>query len=166
MSITVIERDSERGVYERWQDAMVIDHPEHGRLLLVEGFGGTDSLRGGAYRWEHGAVCRLRPDDTLDGLRAGAWNEQVTLLGAVLAGHDESRPVLEWRGDEIQAIVDQIEIRAWVERHGGNRSALARRLGIGRTHLQALLSGSERPSRQLLAHMDTIDRVAELEAQR
>jgi transcriptional regulator with XRE-family HTH domain len=50
------------------------------------------------------------------------------------------------------------EILSWVERHGGNRSALARRLGIGRTHLQHLLSGRERPSRALIAHMATIDR--------
>jgi hypothetical protein len=63
------------------------------------------------------------------------------------------------------------EIRAWVERHGGNVSAMARRLRIGRTHLQHLLSGRERPSRALIAHMKDIDqisallaRIAELEA--
>lgn len=53
------------------------------------------------------------------------------------------------------------EIRAWIERHGGNISALARRLGIGRTHLQALIAegGTHQReiSRQLQAHMETID---------
>ncbi len=51
-------------------------------------------------------------------------------------------------------------IRAWVDRHGGNVTALARRLGIGRTHLQDLLSGRREPSRALVAHMETLNELA------
>lgn len=58
------------------------------------------------------------------------------------------------------------QVRAWVERHGGNRSELARELGIGRTYLQDLLSGRSEPSRQLVRHMQALDRIAELEAAR
>lgn len=46
------------------------------------------------------------------------------------------------------------EVRAWIERHGGNVTAAARRLALGRTHLQALLDerpGAERARRMRLA---------------
>lgn len=56
------------------------------------------------------------------------------------------------------------EARAWVARHGGNISALARRLRVSRSRLQDWLSEtgrSELPS-YIQAHMETIDKVAAL----
>lgn len=57
------------------------------------------------------------------------------------------------------------EVRAWVDRHGGNVTALARRLGIGRTHLQALIADRGQhqrvPSRAVQSHMRTIDELAD-----
>lgn len=52
------------------------------------------------------------------------------------------------------------EARAWVERHGGNVSALARRLGVHRTRLQGWLSedGRELPP-YIQRHMETLDQL-------
>lgn len=60
------------------------------------------------------------------------------------------------------------DVRAWVDRHGGNVSACARRLRVPRTLLQAWMS--EAPSaRELPAYvqaaMETIDELEELRAQ-
>lgn len=53
------------------------------------------------------------------------------------------------------------QVRAWVDRHGGNVTACARRLRVPRTLLQAWMS--EAPSARELpayvqSHMETIDR--------
>lgn len=56
------------------------------------------------------------------------------------------------------------EIRAWVDRNGGNVSACARDLGVGRTYLQDLLSGRKTPSGQLVESMRKTDRLRELTA--
>jgi hypothetical protein len=60
-------------------------------------------------------------------------------------------------------------VRAWVERHGGNVTALGRRLAVGRSKLQNW--GSESASARSVppyvqAHMETLDRLAELEGRR
>lgn len=52
------------------------------------------------------------------------------------------------------------EVRTWVERHGGNVSALARRLGVHRSRLHDWMRDygrSEIPP-YIVAHMETIDR--------
>lgn len=60
------------------------------------------------------------------------------------------------------------DVRAWVDRHGGNVTACARRLRVPRTLLQAWMS--EAPSaRELPAYvqaaMETIDELEELRTQ-
>ena len=81
----------------------IVDHPAHGRLLIADGYGGEDQIRGGAVRWEHGMVAQLQPGDTLAHLDAD-WNGKVTLMDAVRHGHDDSRPVLDWHGRAIAAL--------------------------------------------------------------
>lgn len=55
------------------------------------------------------------------------------------------------------------QVRAWVERHGGNITACARRLDVPRTQLQAWLADpgeTERARplpRYVQAHMTTLD---------
>lgn len=105
MGATIIEQEAREGQYGMTYSTMVVEHQEHGRLLLVEGFGGMDSVQGGAYRWEHGVACRLQSGDTLESLHAEAWNEGTSRYEAVVAGRDDSRPVLEWSGHAIRAIV-------------------------------------------------------------
>lgn len=84
----------------------IVDHPEHGRLLIAQGYGGNNDLRGGAYRWEHGSLFSLRPGDTFARLEGGEWNDEVNLYQAVVHGHDESRPVLEWPGYMMAAMAE------------------------------------------------------------
>lgn len=60
------------------------------------------------------------------------------------------------------------QVRAWVERHGGNVTALARRLRCGRTALQAWMTDKEwgRPlDPKVQAHMETINKLEALRAQ-
>lgn len=104
MAAKIIELETREGQYGMGHTAMVIEHPEHGRLLLVDGFGGVDTPKGGAYRWEHGAVYRLQPSDTLESLRAAAWNEGTSLYDAVVRGLDHARPALEWPGAAVRAL--------------------------------------------------------------
>ena len=64
------------------------------RLLICDGFGGMDSLQGGAVRWRHGMAIELKPEDTIESLRAGEWNETTTHWDAVIHGRDKDRPIL------------------------------------------------------------------------
>lgn len=86
----------------------VIDHHEHGRLLLMQGFGGMDSVEGGAVRWRHGMAVKIHDDDTLDGLGSERWNAETTLYQAVVNGHDNSRPVMEWDGFVVERIASTV----------------------------------------------------------
>lgn len=104
--ITVIEIEHTRGAYDIPFYRIVIDHPTHGRLLLKEGYGG-DSIHGETYRWEHGDVFALRPDDTLESLRASEWNETLDGLGAVEYHADETRPSLGWEGYMIERMAQR-----------------------------------------------------------
>lgn len=86
----------------------IIDHPEHGRLMITDGFGGIDSLDGGAVRWRHGMVMQLHPGDTFDSLRDAPWNDYMDLFDAVIKGCDDSRPVLNWYGKTIGHLAAQV----------------------------------------------------------
>jgi hypothetical protein len=82
----------------------VVDHPKHGRLLIEDGFGGMDQLRGGCVRWEHGSVYQLQPGDTISSLEAAEWNDNYNGLQAVVNLLDDSRPYLQWDGSAIAAV--------------------------------------------------------------
>lgn len=100
---TVVEQDTRSGQYDMPQTFALIDHPMRERLLLVQGFGGMDSPSGGAYRWRHGLVARVRPDDTLAGLRAEPWAEGVSTLDALLHGESGTgRELLDWPGYAVE----------------------------------------------------------------
>lgn len=106
MSATILEHETETGRCGMSAVLVVVEHPEHGRLLLVEGFGGLDAPQGGAYRWEHGTAYRLRPGDTFASLRAEPWNEITSTYEAMLRGYDDSRPLLEWSGHAVRAVAE------------------------------------------------------------
>ena len=103
MKTKLIESTTLAGLYDMDATIAIVDHPTHGRLLLCDGFGGMDEPRGGMYRWEHGVVCQLHPDDTLADLEAD-WNDFTTIREAVITGHDDSRPILEWTGSQVAAL--------------------------------------------------------------
>lgn len=98
-AIIIDQRDVERDYGFHGIEA-IVEHEKHGRLLVCDGFGGKDSLRGGAVRFGHGIVCKLHDDDTFEGLDA-SWNDYTTVNSAVQAGYDDSRPVLDWGGHVI-----------------------------------------------------------------
>lgn len=82
----------------------VIEHPDHGRLLIEDGYGGENTLMGGAVRFIHGIVIRLKPGDNLAAMKAGSWNDCTNTLSAVLSGYDDERPILPWHGNQIDLI--------------------------------------------------------------
>ena len=111
MKAKIIEKDRDRGLYDFWVDEMILDHPDLGRIYISQGYGGQDDLRGGCYRWEHGCVIQLMPDDTLESLRAD-YNGDCTILDRAIAGHDSDRPRLDfgWKnpGIKTEKIVESV----------------------------------------------------------
>lgn len=99
----LIEQQTHEGVYGLPHTVAIVEHPEQGRVLIAEGFGGMDDLSGGNYRWRHGVACQLQVTDTLDALDQ-ARNECCTIIEAALSGHDPDRPLLNWSGDEITEV--------------------------------------------------------------
>lgn len=71
---------------------------EKGRLLIQDGFGGIDSIRGGAVRWEHGLVHQLKADDTFTSLDDVVNDAGSTLQDCMTYGTDDARPQLLWDG--------------------------------------------------------------------
>ena len=52
------------------------------------------------------------------------------------------------------------QVRAWIDRHGGNVSALARRLRVPRGSLQAWAGGSRPTPPYIVALMEALDELA------
>lgn len=79
----------------------IVEDEVRGRLFLREGYGGEDSLQGGAIRWRHGLAIRIQPADTLESLRDpdGYLN--------MVQGFDVERPVLALDGRELERIAEQ-----------------------------------------------------------
>jgi len=88
-------------MYGQTTTEAIIDHPKHGRLYLIQGYGGEGTIAGAAPRWRHGAVCRVLGTDTLESLRGDA-NEYTSVINVALAGHDPDRPLLDWTGHMIK----------------------------------------------------------------
>lgn len=105
-AITLIESETVKGQYGMPQTMAVVD-TTNGRLLITQGLGGMDSLVGGAIRWRHGLAAQLLPTDTIASLRDGEWNDCVSLMEAVLGGHDRTRPLLDWSGRHIESVATQ-----------------------------------------------------------
>jgi hypothetical protein len=103
MKTTLLEKLEREGRYGMSTAALILDTDTHGRLLISDGFGGLDSLEGGAYRWKHGVVVRLKAADTFD-ILAEPWNDYTDTLSAVLAGDDPERPVQPFYGPAIDKI--------------------------------------------------------------
>jgi len=84
-----VERD-----YGRTGTDAIVEANDGERYLIRDGFGGVDSLEGGAVRWSNGALYHLQPEDTIASLQSEAWNETTSVWDAVVAGFDGSRPVV------------------------------------------------------------------------
>lgn len=103
--VTVLEKRSvEREYGMEGTEAIVIKDGE--KLLLTDGFGGIDDLRGGAVRWCHGKVVKLKAEDTFEGLDA-EFNVYFSVLDRALKAMDPERPLLCLHGRQIESIAEK-----------------------------------------------------------
>ena len=105
---TLIESRDFRGEYDLPRREAIVRHPDHGLLLIRDGYCGEGGIRGGAYRWDEGSVIRLRDGDSFSLLDNGAWNDDVVLYEPVVNGYDDSRPILEWEGYMIAKLAASV----------------------------------------------------------
>ena len=90
--VTVLEKRSVVRDYGiEGTEAIVIKDGE--KLLLTDGFGGQDDLRGGSVRWCHGMAVKLKAEDTFQILDA-EFNVYL----------DPERPLLLLSGRQVEAI--------------------------------------------------------------
>lgn len=103
----LVEKSYSPSQYDNQCTLAIIDHPKHGRILITDGFGGQDGIRGGMMRWEHGLVVLLQPGDTFESL-GGDWNDTTSHMQAILHGYDNERPVQEWDGAVVRSIAASV----------------------------------------------------------
>ena len=82
----------------------IVHSSKYGRFLICDGYGGENTLAGGAVRFKHGMVIRLKANDTLESLEKDLWNDSTTLYQAMFNGLDDSRPILYWYGSVIEKL--------------------------------------------------------------
>lgn len=81
---------------------VIVDHIDHGRLLVVDGFGWQE-LQGGRVRWEHGMVYQLKKNDTLDSLYRISMN-------TIFNGYDAARQPLAIEGITATTIATALKL--------------------------------------------------------
>ena len=102
MTVTLIEKQTVLLEYGFKGTLAIVESPLLGKLLIADGYGGENTPRGGAVRWEHGRVAQLQPGDTLESLRADTHS-----LSSVLNGYDYTRPLKNWDGWAIENVAKQ-----------------------------------------------------------
>ncbi len=102
MKTTLVERRAKDGQYGMITEAMILDTDTHGRLLIIDGFGGS-AIEGQCYRWKYGMAIQLKATDTFADLGKD-WNACTSTWQAVTNGYDEGRPILFWSGHVIAAL--------------------------------------------------------------
>ncbi len=72
----------------------IIDHPDHGRVLIEDGYG-SDGLNGACVRWAHGLAIQLQPGDTLQKLmhEDNPQYDHQTYHQIASAGRDDTRSI-------------------------------------------------------------------------
>lgn len=85
---------------------IIIDHPDYGRILIMDGYGGESTPGGGCVRWTHGKAVLLHNNDTFAVLDA-SWNDDTSVYGAMINGYDDTRPVLQWPGNAIASMAEK-----------------------------------------------------------
>ena len=110
--LKIIEKNEVKREYGFTGTEAIIEHPDHGRLYIADGFGGIDTLAGGNVRYQHGILIKLKKGDTLNSLKNSQWNDHTTLFDAVCHGYDENRKVLEWDGFAIEKLAESLSLDA------------------------------------------------------
>ncbi len=88
---TLIDRRTIERDYGFTGRQLIVDHPEHGRLLVQDGFGG-DGIEGRCVRWRHGGIISLLPDDTFVTLDHVCEITYSTTLAIAEQGYNLKRP--------------------------------------------------------------------------
>jgi hypothetical protein len=105
MPNTIVESRAVKRDYGFDGTEAIVDTEKHGRLLIMDGFGGMDELRGGTVRWEHGSVYQLQPGDTFETLDEDSdyscCGERLSRLRVVVEQSDPSRPWVDWSGHAL-----------------------------------------------------------------
>ncbi len=99
----------------------IIDTPK-GRVLIADGFGGIDTVAGGAVRWRHGKAVQLQAGDTIESLENEMWNDSMTQLDAVQAGCDPERPLLIWDGRAVAMAAGSVGLWNFSRKSPASRS--------------------------------------------
>ena len=103
--VEIIEARSVERDYGFAGTQAIIQHSKCGRLLIEDGFGGVDSLAGGAVRWRHGLLIAIHPGDTFASLDQ-PWNEFFSNLQSAEHANDPQRPILSWDGSAIERLAE------------------------------------------------------------
>lgn len=94
MKVKVIEREEVTREFGLRGTNAIIEHPELGRLLICDAYGGEKTMAGGAVRWRHGAAYQLKDTDTIESLEHTHWYNGAMLMDAVIWQLDNDRPYL------------------------------------------------------------------------
>lgn len=99
MKPKIIEKRNVERDYGFIGTEVIIDHPKHGRLMIMDAFGWREQNSGGKVRWRHGMAIQLKDGDTFASL--AAENSDPHYLRK---GYDAERPVLDWDGFIVSQI--------------------------------------------------------------
>jgi len=103
----LIEQESVERIYGLDGVNAIIER-EGQRVLLVDAFGGIDSLEGGCVRWRHGSAYTLLDDDTLRSLNKD--NGRGTILEMICSGYDDRRKDLGWTWIKIDSVAKSLRL--------------------------------------------------------
>ena len=95
----LIEQDSFDGLYDFDVNEMIVELEDGARVYLVEGYGGEQSVIGGAYRWSQGAAYKIKLDDDITSL-----HDDMEGYSRMINGYDADRPILTWPGSMIAVV--------------------------------------------------------------
>lgn len=96
------------GVYGFAATEAIIESEKHGRLYVREGYGGENQMCGGAMRWRHGLICKVRPDDTLEILNAAGEDMSPAQYLGFNGYGGRGREILDWDGYIINKIAHKL----------------------------------------------------------
>ena len=105
MKWKIIEKETNKAEYDMDCVSMIVENENGERYLMQEGFGGMDTMAGGAIRWRHGLIIKIKAGETFSTFEK-EWNESATLRDAMLRGYDDERPILDWSGTIIEKIAN------------------------------------------------------------
>ena len=105
---TLIQADTNDGIYDLPCTEMIVQLTDGRRIYLSEGFGGMSSLEGGQYRWRHGVAIAIQVTDTLESLHTDTKEYNCHSYERMMAGYDETRPILDWDGNVIDRVARSV----------------------------------------------------------